>query len=394
MTGGTLSGVRVLDFGRYIAGPYCAALLGHLGAEVIRIERPGGSEDRSIAPVTSDGDGALFLQCNSGKLGMTLEPTSPAGREVTRRLVRTADVVVANVTPASLVAMGLDYPSLVAERPDIVLTRITAFGTEGPYADRVGFDGVGQAMSGAMYLSGVPGSPSKSVVNSVDFTTAISAAFGTVAALLERTKTGRGRVVDASLLGSALTLMGPMLIEQAHLGIDRVGTGNRSQTSGPSDTFRTKDGFVLVQIVGQPIFERWAKLMGEPSFLTDPRYADDLLRGKHGGALSDRMQAWCNGRSTGEALQALDAARIPAGPVYRPRDTLEDPHVRNGGYFRDMPHAAAPAGVRVPVPPVSLGGQSADAGRVPALGEHTDRLLADLGFDAAEITELRRNGAV
>jgi crotonobetainyl-CoA:carnitine CoA-transferase CaiB-like acyl-CoA transferase len=386
--------VRVLDFGRYIAGPYCAALLGDLGAEVIRIERPTGSEDRFIAPVTPDGDGALFLQCNRGKLGLTLEPTSPSGREVTRRLVRTADVVVANVTPASLTAMGLDYPSLVAERADVILTMVTAFGTEGPYADRVGFDGVGQAMSGAMYLSGVPDAPAKSIVNSVDFTTAISAALGTVAALLERGKTGRGRVVEASLLGSALTLMGPMLIEQDLLGIDRVGTGNRSQTSGPSDTFRTKDGFVLVQIVGQPIFERWAKLMGEPAWLTDPRYRDDLSRGKHGEALSDRMQAWCDARTTAEALAALDSARIPAGPVYSPRQTLEDPHVRAAGYFREMPHAGAPRGVRVPNAPVSLAGHEAPALRAPTLGEHTVRLLGELGFSAADVVELRRNGVV
>ena len=199
MSSGVLHGLRVVDFGRYIAGPYCAALLGDLGAEVIRVERTRGSEDRFLAPLTASGDGAQFLQCNRGKLGFTLDPRAPGGRDVTRRLVRTADVVVANLPPATLSEMGLDYPSLVAEKPDIILTTISAFGTEGPYAHRVGFDGIGQAMSGAMYLSGTPDAPAKCVVNYVDFTTAISAALGTLAAILERQKTGKGQIVEGSL---------------------------------------------------------------------------------------------------------------------------------------------------------------------------------------------------
>src|SRR5262249_13237160 len=149
-------------------------------------------------------------------------------------------------------------------RPDVILTKVTAFGTTGPYADRVGFDGVGQAMSGAMYLSGWSGAPSKSVVNYVDFTTALSSALGTVVAIVDRQRTGRGQVVETSLLGSALTLMNPLLLEESALGLGRAGTGNRGQTTGPSDTFRTRDGWILVQAVGRPLFERWVRLMGEP----------------------------------------------------------------------------------------------------------------------------------
>jgi crotonobetainyl-CoA:carnitine CoA-transferase CaiB-like acyl-CoA transferase len=147
---GVLDGIRVLDFGRYIAGPYCAALLAEHGAEVVRIEKRGGSEDRFVAPVGAGGEGGLFLQMNRNKLSMTLDPMTEDGREIVRRLVGTADVVVANLPSETLRAMGLDYETLVAIKPDIILTTVSAYGTSGPYADRVGFDGVAQAMSGAV----------------------------------------------------------------------------------------------------------------------------------------------------------------------------------------------------------------------------------------------------
>ena len=149
---GVLDGVRVLDFGRYIAGPFCAALLADLGAEVIRVEKIGGGEDRGVIPVGSEGEGSLYLQTNRNKLGMTLDPVAPAGREVVRRLVASADVVVANLPPAALRALGLDYASLAAIKADVILTAVSAFGTGGPYEEKIGFDGIGQAMSGAMYL--------------------------------------------------------------------------------------------------------------------------------------------------------------------------------------------------------------------------------------------------
>src|SRR5215470_16878992 len=156
---GVLAGVRVLDFGRYIAGPYCAAMLAEFGAEVIRIEKREGSEDRFVAPVGEDGTGALFLQMNRDKLSLTLDPMTPEGQEIVRRLVRTADVVVANLPARTLAAMGLDYESLAAVKPDIILTTSSAYGAEGPYAERVGFDGVGQVMSGAVYMTGEPDRP-------------------------------------------------------------------------------------------------------------------------------------------------------------------------------------------------------------------------------------------
>ena len=173
-----LEGIRVLDFGRYIAGPFCATLLGDMGAEVIRVEKVDGSEDRFLSPVTEQGDGALFMQMGRNKLSLTLNPMKPEGREIVKKLVATADVVVANLPPDTLKTMGLDYDSLKAIKPDIILTMISAFGTGGPYQNRVGFDGLGQAMSGNMYLSGTPDQPVKAYAPYVDYGTASLSAFG------------------------------------------------------------------------------------------------------------------------------------------------------------------------------------------------------------------------
>ena len=294
---GALDGIRVLDFGRYIAGPWCAALLGDLGAEVIRVDKRAGSEDRFVGPVADGGEGALYLQANRNKRGMTLDPMKPAGREVVRRLLAQSDVVIANLPPQSLAAMGLDWPTVSALNPAVVLTTISAFGSGGPYERRLGFDGIGQAMSGSMYLSGHPGEPMKAYVPWVDFGTATNAALATVAALYARRATGRGQHVEASLLQTALTVSNSALVEQRVRKLDRVASANRSQIAGPSDAFRTADGWLLAQVIGQPLFERWCKLVGATELLSDPRFASDPARGDNGALLSERMGRWCAGRN-------------------------------------------------------------------------------------------------
>ncbi len=385
-----LEGIRVLDFGRYIAGPYCAALLADFGAEVIRIEKTAGSEDRYYTPVAK-GIGALFLQVNRNKLGMTLNPTKAEGREIVRKLVATADVVVANLPPQTLVSMGLDYESLSAVNPRVILTTVSAFGPGGPYSERVGFDGIGQAMSGAMYLSGHPGEPIKSYAAWIDFATAMSCAFGTMAALMARQRTGKGQVVEGALLRTGLTIANSLLIEQAITEVGRVATGNRGQTAAPADVFRTKDGWIIVQVIGQPLYERWAALMGEEEWRTDPRFADDESRGLHGEVVSARMAAWCAGRATEEALAELEAARVPAGPVYAPQQTLDDPHVQAIDFLKPVDYPGVGRPVPVSDTPITL---SATPGgvrrRSPQLGEHTERILGQLGYDKDAIARLRQ----
>ena len=288
-----LRDIRVLDFGRYIAGPFCGALLGDLGADVIRVEKVDGSEDRFTAPVTEDGEGSAFLTLNRNKRGFTLNPRKPQGQEVLRKLVRTADVVIANLPANTLASMGLDYESLAAIKPDIILATSTAFGSGGPYGERVGFDGVAQAMSGNMHLTGHADEPMKNYFPYVDYTTGTLNALATLAALIARRDTGEGQHVEGCLLASALTVANGALIEQAILKKDRVATGNRGQTAAPVDVFRTQDGWLLVQVVGNPLFERWAKLMGEPHWLSDPRYATDEARGDNAKDISERMARWC-----------------------------------------------------------------------------------------------------
>ncbi len=392
---GVLEGIRVLDFGRYIAGPYCAALLAEQGAEVIRIEKREGSEDRFQAPVSATGDGALFMQMNRNKLGLTLDPMQPDGQKIVRQLVATCDVVVANLPPQTLLDMKLDYASLTAVKPDIILTTATAYGRGGPYSDRVGFDGIGQAMSGAVYMTGEEDQPYRAQVPWVDFGTALHCAFGTMAALMARKVTGRGQIVEGALLATAVTFNNAMLIEQAVVKPDRVPTRNRGQTAAPVDLFRTKDGWILVQVIGQPLFKRWAKLMGEEHWLTDPRFKDDISRGDNGAAISERMSRWCAQYSTAEALDILAKAKVPSGPVYKPQQTLDDPHIQQVGFFQPTDFPGAPKPIPIAKAPVWLSmTPNSIRRRAPTLGEHTDQILAGLGYDKKAIAALKQKRVI
>ena len=390
-----LAGIRVLDFGRYIAGPYCAALLGDLGADVIRIERRGGGEDRTVAPIGDDDVGAMFVVMNRNKRGMTLDPAAPEGRAIVKKLVATADVVVANLPPDVLRSLDLDLDSLRRVKADIILTTVTAFGAGGPWSHKHGFDGVAQTMCGSAYLTGTPDQPMRAAVAWVDCGTASLAALGTLAALMERQKTGRGQKVEGALLRTAVAYNNPTLVEQQVIKADRVATMNRGQTSAPSDIFRTKDGWIIAYAIGNPMYRRWAKLMGEEQWLTDPRFKDDRSRGDHGELVSTRMSAWCAQRTTAQALAECEAAKVPAAPLYSPQEALEDAHIRQAELLvdRDYPGLARPAPI-APTP-VDLSETPGTYRRAaPKLGEHTDEILRELGYDAATIAELRRKEVV
>jgi len=385
-----LAGIRVLDFGRYIAGPYCAALLADLGADVIRIERRDGGEDRWVAPVGEDGVGAMFLVMNRNKRAMTLDPASPRGREIVKKLVATADVVVANLPPDVLRHLALDLESLRRVKPDIILTTVTAFGAGGPWSHKHGFDGIGQAMCGSAYLTGTPEQPLRAAVAWVDCGTASLAALGTLAALMQRQKSGRGQKVEGALLRTAVAFNNPTLVEQQVIKSDRIATVNRGQTSAPSDLFRTRDGWIIAYAIGGPMYKRWARLMGEEHWLTDPRFEDDLARGDHGELISERMSRWTAERTTEQALAELEKVQIPAGPLYSPQQALEDAHIRAAGLLVDTEYPGLPRPAPLAPTPVDL---SETPGtfrhRAPQLGEHTDAILAELGYSAEAIKQLR-----
>ena len=394
---GVLEGIRVLDFGRYIAGPFCAALLGDLGAEVIRIERLGGGEDRGLIPVGAgpQGGGAMFLAMNRNKLGMTLDPAAPKGREITRKLVATADVVVANLPPAVLRSLALDLDSLREVKPDIILTTVTGFGAGGPLSHKHGFDGIGQAMSGAVYLSGTPELPTMTKVPWVDFGTAFLSAFGTLAALIERGKTGRGQKVEGALLRTAVAISNAMLIEQALTGVDRTAIGNRAFNAAPGDIYRTNDGWIVVTVIGQPMFRRWCRMIGDEHWLQDPRFGDDQSRADHGDGISARMIEWCAARNCAEALAELEKASIVAGEIYSPQQAIDDAHIRAAGLLAERSFPTLDATLPLAPTPIELSETPGTYRRpAPLIGEHTDEILQSLGYDAPEIAALHAEKVV
>jgi crotonobetainyl-CoA:carnitine CoA-transferase CaiB-like acyl-CoA transferase len=391
-----LAGLKVIDFGRYIAAPWCAAILADLGAEVIRVERLEGGEDRWVTPLSETGDGAMFLQCNRNKYSMTLNPQSPEGTEVKRRLVAEADVVIVNLPEAALKSLGLDYETLRAIKPDLIFVLGTAYGSGGPYSERLGYDGIGQVMSGAIYRSGTTEQPMRCAVPYADYGTAMCLATGTLAALYHRKNTGEGQKVEGGLLSTALMMSNAMVMEQAVLKPNRPPIGNRGYAGAPSDLYRAVDGWVLVQIVGQAQFKRWCRMIDEDHWLSDPLYADDNLRGLNNAALNDRMAEWCKDKTKAEIVDALDQVRIPASSMYTPQEVLEDDHIRQMEYYHevaDYPGLPNPAPLmespfRLSKTPPTI------RFRPPTIGEHTNMILERIGYTAPEIAELREKQVV
>ena len=233
-------------------------------------------------------------------------------------------------------ALALDLDSLRLVKPDIILTTVTGFGAGGPLSHKHGFDGIGQAMSGAAYLSGTPDQPIAIKLPWVDFGTACLSAFGTLAALIERGKTGRGQKVEGALLRTAIAFANATLIEQALTRVDRTATLNRGFNSAPADIFRCTDGWIVATVIGPAMFRRWSRMIGEDQWLADPRFGDDQSRADNGEIISARMSQWCAERSCAEALEALEEANIVAGQVYSPQQALDDPHIRAAGLLAEV----------------------------------------------------------
>jgi crotonobetainyl-CoA:carnitine CoA-transferase CaiB-like acyl-CoA transferase len=393
---GILQGIRVIDFGRFIAAPYCAMLLADFGADVIRVERREGGEDRYLGPVTESGEGGLFLNLNRNKRGMTLDFANPGSAEITRRLIKSADIAIVNLPIDVMKKIKLDYDSLREIKPDIILVMASTFGPDGPYATRVGFDTVAQAMSGAVNLTGFPDSPPlRAMAAYCDFGTALHGAFGAMAALYEREKSGRGQMIDVSLLATAMTMITPLLAERVLTGIERKQQGNASYYSAPSDIYRAKDGWVLTQVIGNPMFRRWARVVGREDLIDDPRCKDDITRGNHCEFIAEVMNEWCATKSRDEAIAELEKARIPCGPVYNLDEVLTDPQVKARGLLQELEYPASKKPVPVSHPALRLSATPAELRhRAPTLSEHTDEVLIELGFNREEIEAFRGAGAI
>jgi formyl-CoA transferase len=390
-----LTSIRVIDVSRFLAAPYCAAILADMGADVIRVEPLDGGEERGVAPIGAEIGGAFFLQANRNKRSLGIDVESDAGRRILEQLVASADIVVTNLPCSELQRRRLDYETLRELNPRIITANVSAFGSTSELRDRGGFDGVGQAMSGSAYLGGNPGEPRRAGCSYVDYGTGMAAAIGALSALLYRGHTGRGQDVQVDLLRTALTFTNAFVIEESVLHAGRSPFGNRSPNSAPSDIYPTLDGHVMVQVIGSRMFARWVKLIGRPELLERQDLADDPGRGRQGEMLSQLMADWTRQRSTAEAIEMLRSLGIPAGPVYSPRQLLDDDAIARGGYYEWVAHPGL-------VDPVPLVGPIARLGGIddsvhctaPFLGEHSREVLAELGCSLDEIVQLERNGIV
>lgn len=390
-----LEGVRVLDFGKHVAGPWCAALLADLGADVVRVERPGGGDDRFVSPVADDGSGAMYLVCNRGKRAITLRSHDPAARPAIEALIRWADVIVANLPQATRAAMGIDWPQVQRVNPRAVLATVTCFGEGGPYSGRLGFDGVAQSMSGAVALSGDPGHPTRCYAPYIDFGTGSYLALGTMTALLVRERTGRGQHVEGSLLNTGLVNTNRETVERQVRSIDRQPMGNRGQIAAPYDVFATTDGHVFCSVIGNRQFVRWCEMVDRGDLAVDPRLSSDAARADHGDELCDVMSEWCRTRSNDDVIAELVRFDLAVGPVYRPQEVLDDPHVRAIGQLVELDYPGTPVPAPIADFPLTLSETPAGAHRrAPTMGEHTDAVLAEVGMSPAAIEELRAAGVV
>ena len=377
---GCLDGIRVLELARFQAGPRGGMLLSDLGAEVLKIEPPGGEETRRHPPMVR-GQSVYFSVYNRGKKSVCLDLRHPRGKEVFAALVPKADVVLENFRPGVMAAMGFAYDQLRALNPGIILTSVSGFGQYGPYRDRPAFDSLGQAMGGLMSLTGqTEGHPVGTASSVVDRYTALHATIGTLAALRHRERTGEGQVVDVCLLDSALTMVE---IPTSYY----LATGQEGGEGG-RPPYRARDGWVVIAAAGRDMAARLMKIVGGPDDDTP------LAGSSPGGDRRAKIDGWCAAHTVEEICAALMDAGIPVAPVRSIPEVAKDPHLWKREMLVKMDDAVA-GEMYLPGATIKLSKTPARVGAVPTPGQHTDEVLGGLlGYDAASIAALRGAGAV
>lgn len=390
-----LAGLRVLDLGRYIAAPYCAMMLGDFGADVVKVERPGGEDVRRQPPLV-DGDSTYILAYNRSKRGLTLDTRHPRGREVLRALALKADVVLENFRPGVMARLGCDYPSLHAEHPGVIMASISGFGQGGPFAQQPAFDSIAQAMSGLMSLTGERGGPP--LLNGTfiaDYVTALYTFSGILLALRQRERTGEGQHVDVALLDSAVSLLTTAIPDYLLAGRVLGRTGARDRARAPVNAYPARDGSVFIAAVTEDQFGGLLRAMGREDLRADPRFSCADARQANAEPLDAVITAWTAERTVADAVERLQRGAVPCTPVAEIADVVANPQLRHRQMIVDVER---PSGYRIPMAgqPIKLSRTPAQTTRAaPEIGQHSRDVLRDwLDLDDASLGELEREGVV
>jgi formyl-CoA transferase len=391
-----LQGLRVIEMGQLIAGPFCGKTLADFGADVIKIEPPGAGDPLRNWRLLKHGTSVWWQVQSRNKRSIALDLRQAEGQELARRLIAEADVLIENFRPGTLENWGLGWEDLQRLNPGLVMLRISGYGQTGPYRDRPGFGVIGEAMGGLRHLTAEPGRvPVRVGVSIGDTLAALHGAIGVLTALYHRkVNGGAGQVIDVALHESVFNVMESLLPEYSAFGVVREPAGGSLPGIAPSNAYSCTDGYVLVGGNGDSIFKRLMQAIGRPDLGADPALADNAGRVARAPELDAAIGAWTAGRTVTVALDALNTARVPAGRVYTIKDIAEDPHYR----ARDMIlNQRTRDGDDIAVPGV-VPKLSATPGRLraaaPRLGEDTDEVLRQMGLSPAQIAELRAKGVV
>jgi crotonobetainyl-CoA:carnitine CoA-transferase CaiB-like acyl-CoA transferase len=386
---GPLTGTRVLELARILAGPWAGQILADLGADVIKVERPGAGDDtRGWGPpfvIGADGGqlgSAYYHACNRGKRSIAVDFETEAGRRIVRKLAQRSDVVIENFKAGGLAKFELDYASLAKENPRLIYCSITGFGQDGPYAHRAGYDLLVQGMGGIMDITGMPdGEPTRGGVAYADVFTGVYSVAGILAAIIERDKTGHGSYVDTALLDTQVSVLANQALFYLVSGQTPQRMGNAHATVVPYQVFPVSDGHIIIACGNDGQFSRLMTVLGDAAMANDPIYTTNEARVVNRATLIPRMIELTAKFSRADLLAKLEAVGVPGGPINSVADVFADPQVIARGMRLDMPSAAAKGGsipgVRTPI---TLNGHRAAAERPsPRLGEHTEEILREIG---------------
>lgn len=385
-----LNGIRIIEFGHYIAAPFCGQILADLGAEVIKLERPGGEAAHDFGPFCN-GESLYYTSYNRNKLGMTLNLKKEAGKQVFRELAATADIIIENQRPGLLDSMGFSYENLSRENPGIILTRISGFGQDGLYKDRPALDMIMQAYSGIMSITGrAEDPPTKAGFAIVDFTAAFYAAIGTLAALEARKSTGRGQVVDIAMSDGIFSLLENFPSAYLLTGFVPPRVGNTRVITGPSNNYATKDGYVYIAAVADKHFKILMEIIGHSELSDLPEFGTSAKRKANQAPLDEVIGAWSMQHTTEEAFRILSNRGIPAAPINDIPHIVSDPQMKSRDMIVHVHHEKIDDLPLIGTP-LKLSDTPAEIRTAPpVIGQHNQRILTEiLGYSAEKVSSLK-----